>query len=141
MEDEQIERLQGTDLATVTFEVSWSTLFLRVWWNWFQCSKAIQYLENKVQPTVQQTAGNIVTLLSGLSQERLNKAEMLQIVNLAPTRLVEMVVVSFLSIFFWLTLLASLRSLRNWFINETTTTVRGWFWDEIPSRTRYGFNY
>lgn len=75
-------------------------------------NQAIQYLENKVQPTVQQTAGNIVTLLSGLGQERLNKAEMLQIVNLAPTRLVEMVVVSFLTTLHSLPLV-SFEKLRN----------------------------
>lgn len=51
-------------------------------------------MENKVQPMRQQTALGIDTLLEGLNEEYLNKAEILQIVNLAPTTLVEMVVVS-----------------------------------------------
>ncbi|GAA6064609.1 hypothetical protein JCM10212_007098 [Sporobolomyces blumeae] len=65
------ERIRPQDLHTVTFE-------------------AIRYLEDAVHPTRRQTAESVSTLLDALDRYDLTKAERLQLVNSAPTSLVEL---------------------------------------------------
>ncbi|KAK4699239.1 DNA-directed RNA polymerase III subunit RPC9, partial [Phenoliferia sp. Uapishka_3] len=72
-EDDEVVRLQPSDLHTVTFE-------------------CIKYLEESVHPLRRQTDNSISTLLDELEKFDLTKAERLQIVNLAPTTLVALVV-------------------------------------------------
>ncbi|PSR83948.1 hypothetical protein PHLCEN_2v5564 [Hermanssonia centrifuga] len=55
--------------------------------------EAIQYLAADYQPTASQTEAGIQQLTRGLSPYNLNKAEKLQIVNLAPTEAVELYVI------------------------------------------------
>ncbi|POY73954.1 hypothetical protein BMF94_2997 [Rhodotorula taiwanensis] len=69
---EEAERIQPQDLHTVSWE-------------------AVQYLEADVHPTRRQSRDGISHLLDGLAADfKLTKSERLQIVNLAPTSLVEL---------------------------------------------------
>lgn len=62
--------------------------------------QAVQYLEADVHPTRRQSRDGISHLLDGLAADfKLTKSERLQIVNLAPTSLVELHVVSLSSFF------------------------------------------
>ncbi|ORY87486.1 RNA polymerase Rpb4-domain-containing protein [Leucosporidium creatinivorum] len=72
-EDDEVERIQPQDLHTVTFE-------------------CIKYLEEPVHPLRRQTNASINKLLDELEKLDLTKAERLQILNLAPTTLVALVV-------------------------------------------------
>lgn len=56
-------------------------------------SQAVQYLEAAVHPMRRQTSAAVAQLLDGLDDYDLTKSERLQIVNLAPTTLVELHVV------------------------------------------------
>ncbi|KAK4057334.1 hypothetical protein OIO90_001831 [Microbotryomycetes sp. JL221] len=71
--DREIERVQPQDLHTVTYE----------------CQR---YLENEAFPVLQQTEELVTALLERLESFNLTKAERLQIINLAPRSLVELVV-------------------------------------------------
>ncbi|KAI5474482.1 protein of RNA polymerase II, Rpb4 family [Pseudohyphozyma bogoriensis] len=73
VEDAEMDRVQPQDLHTVTFE-------------------CIKYLEESVHPIRRQTEASISTLLDELEKLDLTKAERLQIINLAPTTLVALVV-------------------------------------------------
>ncbi|GAA5975310.1 hypothetical protein JCM11641_005933 [Rhodosporidiobolus odoratus] len=68
---DEIERLQPQDLHTVTFE-------------------ALRYLEEAVHPMRRQSAEAVTKLLDELEELDLTKAERLQLVNLAPTSIVEL---------------------------------------------------
>ncbi|KWU44064.1 hypothetical protein RHOSPDRAFT_34495 [Rhodotorula sp. JG-1b] len=68
---EEAERIQPQDLHTVSWE-------------------AVQYLEAAVHPMRRQTSAAVAQLLDGLDDYDLTKSERLQIVNLAPTTLVEL---------------------------------------------------
>ncbi|GAA6009309.1 hypothetical protein JCM10207_004345 [Rhodosporidiobolus poonsookiae] len=68
---DEIERIQPQDLHTVTFE-------------------ALRYLEDAVHPMRRQTADAVSRLLDELEDLDLTKAERLQLVNLAPTSVVEL---------------------------------------------------
>ncbi|GAA5867048.1 hypothetical protein JCM8547_008423 [Rhodosporidiobolus lusitaniae] len=68
---DEIERIQPQDLHTVTFE-------------------ALRYLEESVHPLRRQTSESVSKLLDELEELELTKAERLQLVNLAPTSIVEL---------------------------------------------------
>ncbi|GAA6017119.1 hypothetical protein JCM8202_005912 [Rhodotorula sphaerocarpa] len=68
---EEAERIQPQDLHTVSWE-------------------AVQYLEADVHPTRRQSHDAVAKLLDGLDDYDLTKSERLQLVNLAPTSLVEL---------------------------------------------------
>ncbi|GAA5901382.1 hypothetical protein JCM6882_007762 [Rhodosporidiobolus microsporus] len=68
---DEIERIQPQDLHTVTFE-------------------ALSYLEEPVHPMRRQTTESVGKLLDELEELDLTKAERLQLVNLAPTSIVEL---------------------------------------------------
>ncbi|KDE06108.1 hypothetical protein MVLG_03525 [Microbotryum lychnidis-dioicae p1A1 Lamole] len=71
-EDEERDRLQPQDLHTVTFET-------------------IKFLQDPTHPHLRQTTSSVQQLLDKLEQLDLTKAERLQIVNLAPTKLIHFV--------------------------------------------------
>lgn len=62
--------------------------------------QAIQYLSADFQPIASQTEAGIAKLVQDLTPFELTKAEKLQIVNLAPTEMVELYVVRALEFFF-----------------------------------------
>ncbi|GAA5868692.1 hypothetical protein JCM3774_003627 [Rhodotorula dairenensis] len=68
---EEAERIQPQDLHTISWE-------------------AVEYLEADVHPMRRQTSAAVAKLLDGLDDYDLTKSERLQIVNLAPTTLVEL---------------------------------------------------
>lgn len=97
---EEAERIQPQDLHTVSWEVSLSPFCLLPGGPPALTSpiagpysQAVQYLEADVHPMRRQTSAAVATLLDGLDNYDLTKSERLQIVNLAPTTLVELQVV------------------------------------------------
>ncbi|SCV70028.1 BQ2448_1422 [Microbotryum intermedium] len=71
-EDDERDRIQPQDLHTVTFE-------------------AIKFLQDPTHPHLRQTTSSVDQLLDKLERLDLTKAERLQIVNLAPSKLVHFV--------------------------------------------------